>query len=136
MSRVLLLAPCAVLVVACAGSTDPASEESAVDQSTPSSSPSQSSEAPTPVPGAGSPDVQAAIEDLGASLDVDPAGVEVVSVEEVTWRDGSRGCAQPGDSYTQALIDGSRITLRVDGTTYEYHSGGSRPPARCEKPTE
>ncbi len=64
------------------------------------------------------------------------ADIEVVSVEEVTWRDGSRGCAEPGMAYTQALIDGSRITLRVGTTTYEYHSGGSQPPSRCEKPTE
>lgn len=59
-----------------------------------------------------------------------------MAVEEVTWRDGSRGCAQPGMSYTQALVDGSRITLRASGRTYEYHSGGRQPPSRCEKPTE
>jgi hypothetical protein len=26
--------------------------------------------------------------------------------------------------------------LRAGGRTYEYHSGGSQPPALCEKPTE
>ena len=45
-------------------------------------------------------------------LGVDASEVEVVSVEEVTWRDGSRGCAQPGMAYTQALIDGS---VRAEG---------------------
>lgn len=101
-------------------------EETTVEPSPSSSSPA--SRPPT--------DVVRATEDLAASLEVDPAEVEVVAVEEVTWRNGSRGCAQPGDSYTQALIDGSRITLRVGGTTYEYHSGGSRPPALCKDPTE
>ncbi len=89
-----------------------------------------------PVPGAGSDVVQEAVTDLAGSLDIDTDDVEVVAVEEVTWRDGSRGCAQRGVMYTQALIDGSRITLRVGDTTYEYHSGGSRPPALCERPTE
>ena len=81
-------------------------------------------------------DVVRAVDDLAATLDVDAGDVEVVAVEEVTWRDGSRGCAQRGMAYTQALIDGSRITLRAGGRTYEYHSGGSQPPALCEKPTE
>lgn len=91
---------------------------------------------PSPVPGAGSPAARQSVADLAASLGVDPTEVEVVAVEEVTWRDGSRGCAERGVVYTQALIDGSRITLRVDGTTYEYHAGGAQPPALCERPTE
>lgn len=92
------------------------------------------SSTPNPVPGLGV--VRASVEDLASTLGVDPGDVEVVSVEEVTWRDGSRGCAERGVMYTQALIDGSRITLRVGDTTYEYHSGGSRPPALCDRPTE
>ena len=44
--------------------------------------------------------------------------------------------AKPGEMYTQALVDGLRITLRAGGRTYEYHSGGNRPPALCDKPTE
>lgn len=89
---------------------------------------------PSSSPPAGS--VAAAVADLAGVLGVDATEVEVVAVDEVTWRDGSRGCAQPGTSYTQALVDGSRISLRVGTTTYEYHSGGSQPPSRCEKPTE
>jgi hypothetical protein len=119
-----------VLVAACGGTTPPPNgEETAVDTS-PSSSPS------LPPPPSAPPDVVRAVEDLSATLGVAPEEVEVVSTEEVTWRDGSRGCAQPGMSYTQALVDGSRIILRAGGQTYEYHSGGSQPPSRCENPTE
>lgn len=115
------------LLMACGASTEPPSaEETTVD---PSPSPSGgASAAPT--------DVVRAVDDLAATLGVDAGEVQVVAVEEVTWRDGSRGCAQPGMAYTQALVDGSRITLRAGGRTYEYHSGGSQPPARCKKPTE
>ena len=81
-------------------------------------------------------DVVRAVDDLAAALGIDTGEVEVVSVEEVTWRDGSRGCAQPAMAYTQALIEGSRITLRAGGRTYQYHSGGSQPPARCDNPTQ
>ncbi len=91
---------------------------------------------PEPSPPVGGSAVQQSVADLAATLDVDPGEVEVVSVEEMTWRNGSRGCAQPGMSYTQALIEGSRIILRAGGRTYEYHSGGSQPPSRCDQPTE
>lgn len=80
--------------------------------------------------------VEQSVADLATTLGVDPSEVEVVEVEAVTWRNGSRGCAQPGMAYTMALVEGSRITLRAGGRTYEYHSGGSRPPVRCEQPTE
>ena len=100
-------------------------------------SPTETTVQPTPpasTPPSGA--VALSVADLAGVLGVDEADVEVVATEEVTWRNGSRGCVEPGMAYTQALIDGSRITLRVDGTDYEYHSGGSQPPARCKKPTE
>ncbi len=117
-------------VAACGDTTPPPSgEETAVDPSpSPSPSSSPSSSAPT--------DAVRAVEDLAGVLGVTPDEVEVVSTEEVTWRDGSRGCAKPGEMYTQALVDGLRITLRVAGQTYEYHSGGSQPPSLCDEPTE
>lgn len=78
----------------------------------------------------------AAVTDLATTLGVDESLVEAVSQEEVTWRDGSLGCAEPGRMYTQALVDGHRIVLRVSGTDYEYHAGGGRAPFRCRHPTE
>jgi hypothetical protein len=80
--------------------------------------------------------VTGAVADLAETLGIDPTEVQVAAVEEVTWSDGSRGCAQKGMLYTQSLIDGSRITLRVGETTYEYHSGGSGKAFLCETPTE
>ena len=91
---------------------------------------------PTNPSGTRAPDVVRAVDDLAASLGVDADEVEVVAVEEVSWNNGSRGCAEPGMMYTQAIVEGARITLRVGATDYEYHSGGSRPPARCDRPTQ
>jgi hypothetical protein len=129
MRRLPLVLVTSVLVAACGGTTQPPdAEETAVDPS-PSSSPSSpSSSAPA--------DAVRAAEDLAATLDVAVEDVEVVATEEVTWRDGSRGCVRSGEMYTQALVEGLRITLRAGDRTYEYHSGGSQPPVLCEKPTE
>jgi hypothetical protein len=88
------------------------------------------------VPGAESPQARAAAADLASRLEVDESKVAVTAVEEVTWRDGSLGCAEPGTMYTQALVDGHRITLAVDEEQYEYHDGGGRDPFLCENPTQ
>ncbi|MGH3347631.1 MAG: AsnC family protein [Nocardioides sp.] len=94
-----------------------------------------SEEPPEDSPGAQSPAAREAVADLAQRLGVSEDAVRVVSMEEVTWRDGSLGCAQEGMMYTQALVDGSRIVLDVDGRTYEYHQGQGRV-FWCEKPTQ
>jgi hypothetical protein len=80
--------------------------------------------------------VDAAVADLANRLPVDPQAITVTSVESVTWRDGSMGCPEPGMSYTQALVDGVRVELTVDGTSYWYHQGGSNPIRYCADPRE
>lgn len=112
----------AVLTIGCGASSDDTpddAKEPTVTTSTPATGP-----------------VADAVADLATRLGVDATSIEVVSQEAVTWRNGSLGCAKEGFAYTQALVDGSRITLRAEGTDYEYHSGGPRPPFWCEKPTE
>jgi len=76
----------------------------------------------------------AAIRDLAGRLNVGEAGITLVREVNVTWRDGSLGCPQEDTMYTQALVEGVLITLRVDGRNYEYHSGNGRPPFLCESP--
>jgi len=89
---------------------------------------------PTDPPTLPADPVEQAKADLAADLRVDPAQVTVVSTAEVTWRDGSLGCPEPGMFYTQALIPGIRTILEVAGKQYHYHSGGHRAPFRCENP--
>lgn len=80
--------------------------------------------------------VQQAIADLASRLDVAESQIELVSLEEVTWRDGSLGCPEPGRAYTQALVNGSRIVLEADDRQWHYHSGGGREPFLCLTPQE
>jgi hypothetical protein len=76
----------------------------------------------------------AAISDLARETGVDPDDIGVVAHDPVTWRDGSLGCPEPGKMYTQALVDGYRIVLRVDGKDVTYHGATGRPPFRCDHP--
>lgn len=93
--------------------------------------PSTSAPAIPPAPGTLA---DQAVTDLASRLGLDPGQITVVSWEEVTWRDGSIGCPQPGMVYTQALVNGSKIVLEVDGVEYHYHQGGNRDLFLCEQP--
>jgi hypothetical protein len=73
-------------------------------------------------PGLKDPVVQAMI-DLSEQVGADVDDIELVSLLEVTWRDGSIGCPEPGVAYTQALVPGQQLILQVNGEQYYYHSG-------------
>ncbi|MPZ13270.1 MAG: hypothetical protein GEU73_02385 [Chloroflexi bacterium] len=80
------------------------------------------------------PTVDAAISDLSSRFGIEPSAITGVCVEEVTWSDSSLGCPEPGRMYVQVLTPGERITLAVDGSAYEYHSGPGGHVIHCEKP--
>lgn len=79
--------------------------------------------------------VEAAMADLAGRLAVPSETVTVLSFEWVTWNDGSLGCPQPGMVYTQALVEGSRAVLSVEGVSYSYHAGRGGRPSLCENPS-
>ncbi|WP_297735083.1 hypothetical protein [Nocardioides sp.] len=121
-----------ILVVLAAGCGSQSSDQAKASDVSSESPSESSSESPAP-----SVPVEVAVADLAARLGIDAASVEVVAEEPVTWSDGSLGCAEKGFAYTQALVEGSRITLQADGASYEYHTGGaSQRPFWCESPTE
>ncbi len=55
------------------------------------------------------------------------AEITVVEAAQVTWPDGSLGCPEPGQAYTQALVDGYQVILDAGGEELDYRvgSGGS-----------
>lgn len=126
--RLTILASLCLLAGACGGASD-AGEEAGLP-ATVDGAPSMSAAAP-PI---GSAEVARA--DLAQRLGVETAAIEIVSVREVTWRDGSIGCPRPGMQYTQALVNGSQIVLRHAGVDYHYHSGGGRNPFYCSNPQQ
>ena len=60
--------------------------------------------------------------------------ITTVSAEYVTWPNGAAGCPRPGMSYTQALIDGYRVVLAVDGREHHYHGVKNTAPFYCARP--
>lgn len=73
--------------------------------------------------------------DLAGKLGVSEDGIAITGAAAVTWNDGSIGCPQPDMSYTQALVEGARVTLKHDDTTYTYHQSGDGL-FLCEEPAE
>ncbi len=79
------------------------------------------------------PLADAARKDLAQRLKVSLDAIEIEEAKTVVWPDGSLGCPKPGLVYPQVLVDGALVRLRHGGRTYDYHSGGSRPPFLCER---
>jgi hypothetical protein len=74
------------------------------------------------------------IADAASGAGVDPSEVEVVAAEAVTWPDGSLGCPQPDQMYTQALVPGYRVILEIDGEELHFHASESGEFALCADP--
>lgn len=76
--------------------------------------------------------VRQAKDDLAQRMDTAVDQIELVEYRSVSWRDGSLGCPQPGMSYTQALREGYRLQLQINGQQYDYHGASGRAPFYCE----
>jgi hypothetical protein len=71
--------------------------------------------------------------DLATRLGLHLNAVAVEGLHAVIWSDGSIGCPRQGLAYTQALVEGALIELRVGGVSYHYHSAEGLPPFLCER---
>lgn len=72
-------------------------------------------------------------DDLRRRLGLSPnQTIQTISAQIVSWPNGAIGCPQPGRSYTQAIITGSRAEFRHAGASYYYHGRGLQPLALCE----
>ncbi len=130
--RKALTAAVLVLLASCATGTGDTMDTTPPTGANPSSRfetapplPSQSG-SPTNVPEA---KLQAIKDDLAARGVV--GEVSVVRAESVTWRDGSWGCPEPGKQYTQALVDGMRVIVRVGTREFDYRFGTAASPRLC-----
>ena len=136
MRSVILMVMVAMTIAACGGGPEPSVENESTT-TTLAESTTTTETGPTSMPPI-EPEqvslVEAATADLAERLGVDPAALTVLSVQEVTWPDGSLGCPQPGMSYTQALVEGFRVTLRHDDRVFDYHAGDDEAPFRCASP--
>lgn len=129
ISRLLILASVLVLAVGCGGASSPATSQTSVPATPPTTSIGSTR------PPADKAVVAAALADLSQRLGVPAKEIDVRSFARVTWSDGSLGCPKPGQVYTQALVEGSRVVLAHGGDTYDYHAGSDDKPFLCEEPS-
>jgi hypothetical protein len=71
--------------------------------------------------------------DLEKRLGVNRQAIQVERAEAVVWNNGSLGCPVPGQFYTQALVNGYWVVLRVDSKDYDYRASQSGFFTLCER---
>ena len=130
MRTTLLLVVLAVAFAGCGADLDPSAETTTTAASVSSTTENEVTTMPTTEPEQ-LPIVAPAQVDLADRLGVEPQEIEVVVAERVTWPDGSLGCPKPGMSYTQALVEGSRVVLGHDERVYVYNAGTDDQPFLC-----
>jgi hypothetical protein len=130
MRTTLLLVVLAVAFAGCGADLDPSAETTTTAASVSSTTENEVTTMPTNEPEQ-LPIVGPARVDLADRLGVEPEEIEVVVAERVTWPDGSLGCPKPGMSYTQALVEGSRVVLGHDERVYVYNAGTDDQPFLC-----
>jgi hypothetical protein len=77
---------------------------------------------PTPATAASTAAEQAAIQALSDKYKISSDQIKIVSIEPVTWSNGCLDVVIPGVLCTDALVDGYRIILDVNGQQYEFHT--------------
>jgi hypothetical protein len=126
--RVALLALLGFTIAACGRpGTSPRDTDTAGDPS-PSGTASSGTSAPEGIPDAAWAAILADLERQTSG----PSAPEVVSADAVTWNDGSLGCPEAGQAYTQALVDGYQVILEVDGERYDYRVGSGSAVKLCD----
>jgi hypothetical protein len=65
---------------------------------------------------------RAVVADAARRFKVAESAVVLTRAEQVTWPDGSLGCAEPGGIYTQALVPGYRLVAKTSAGELIYHT--------------
>ena len=87
-------------------------------------SPPSAEQAGTPVATAARPREvrRAVVSDAARRFRVAESAVVLVRAEQITWRDGSLGCPQPGQMYAQSLVRGFRVVATTAEGEFLYHT--------------
>ena len=63
------------------------------------------------------------------------ADFDLQRAESRLWNDGSLGCPEPGQDYTQAIVNGFRIVIGHQGQAYDYRASDRGFFKLCPGPT-
>lgn len=70
--------------------------------------------------------------DASGRTGVPGSDITVAQAEQTTWPDGALGCPQPGQVYTQALVDGYQVVLEAADERLDYRVTSSGSFRLCE----
>lgn len=70
-------------------------------------------------------------QELATRLGLELDAIKISGATPVNWRSGALGCPKPGMNYTDVLVPGIWIVLKVDGTIYRYHAATGHEPFYC-----
>ncbi|MEO8019478.1 MAG: hypothetical protein ABI769_16830 [Pseudomonadota bacterium] len=65
---------------------------------------------------------RAVVSDAARRFRVAESAVVLVHAEQMTWSDGSLGCPEPGQMYTQSVVPGFRVVARTVEGEFLYHT--------------
>jgi hypothetical protein len=66
--------------------------------------------------------IDAILADMFAQTGAESTGLKVVQAEATRWNSGALGCPEPGQMYTQAIVDGYQIVVEHNGERYDYRA--------------
>lgn len=131
---------CALVLAACGGAEESfdsgSAETSIVTTIPPAERTGTTTPPPTTVPPSGEESpltgevpldfVAEIVADAAARTGVAAEDILVTVAESVLWSDGSLGCPQPGEMYTQAIVEGFRVVVDTgDEGELDYRTGGT-----------
>jgi hypothetical protein len=61
-------------------------------------------------------------DDLEKQTGAHRSAFKVLKAEATQWNDGALGCPKPGQTYTQAIVDGYQVIIEHDGQSFDYHA--------------
>lgn len=124
--------PLGVLLATTACAADPPRADTATTRPTGVAPPTRIPDAVTDAPGPVGQPVniaslpretrRAVVADAARRFNVDASAVVLTRAEQVTWPDGSLGCPEPGQFYTQMLVTGYRLTAKTSAGELIYHT--------------
>jgi hypothetical protein len=74
---------------------------------------------------------RAVVADAAKRFSVSENDVVLVGAERVTWSDGAMGCPEPGQMYTQMLVEGYRVSAKTSAGQMLYHTDSRGAVVNC-----
>ena len=66
--------------------------------------------------------IDSILSDVATATGTDVAEVTVIQSESKRWSSGALGCPEPGQMYTQAIVDGYQVVIEYGEERFDYRA--------------